>query len=216
MRRRTCHLRLRRTRAAGSARTRVRSPDDDRERSHRDRAHGVARQHDPPPVEAVGQDAGGQREERRGEEARERDEPCLRRRVCQREDEQWVGDRRQRAAGGRQQLPGLEEHEVAVAREPHDRDSYQVRLRRGGQRQPETRAERARLRGCLAAVRLGRLADDREAEAGARLRACGRRAVEAVEDARQILFGDPRPAVRNDDLALAAPSLRSERPAGCT
>src|SRR5438270_3561922 len=75
-------------------------------------------------------------------------------------------------------------------------------LRRGqGDREP--RAARRALDGRLAAVRLGRLAHDREAEPGARLRARGGGAVEAVEDPRQVLLGDAGALVGDDDLALA-------------
>ena len=81
------------------------------------------------------------------------------------------------------------------------------------ERELEARAGCVRLGGRGAAVRLGRLAHDREAEPGARLRARRRGAVEAVEDAREVLLGDTGAVILDDHLAAADAHLdrRSRR-----
>ena len=58
-----------------------------------------------------------QREDRQRQQPREGDEPGVGRRAAEREHEQRVGERRRRRAGRRQQLPRLEQDEVAVPAE---------------------------------------------------------------------------------------------------
>ncbi len=72
------------------------------------------------------------------------------------------------------------------------------------QRELEARARGRALGGRRAAVRLRRLAHDREPQPGARLRPRGRGAVEAVEDPRQVLLRDSRAVVGDDDVAARA------------
>ena len=84
------------------------------EPAERQGPHDVGDDHDPPPVEAVGQQSRGEDEERVGKDARERHQARLRRGMGQREREQRVGDRRRLVAERRQELPGLQQHEVAV------------------------------------------------------------------------------------------------------
>ena len=88
--------------------------DDDHEDAHGDDAHGVRADHQPLAVPAVRDDARGQGEERVRDRSREKDEAGLGRRAREREHEQRIGDRRQPRTDVRQQLPGLEQHEVAV------------------------------------------------------------------------------------------------------
>jgi hypothetical protein len=68
-------------------------------------------------IDAVGGDSRGEREDRRRDDAGERDDARPRRRAGQREHEQRVGDRRRLRAGRREQLARLQQHEVAVAPE---------------------------------------------------------------------------------------------------
>ena len=89
--------------------------DDDNEDAHSDDAHGVRADHQPLPVPAVGHDPCRQREERVRDRAREEHEAGHGRRAREREHEQRIGDRRQPRPDVRQQLPGLEQHEVAVS-----------------------------------------------------------------------------------------------------
>ena len=55
----------------------------------------------------------------------------------------------------------------------------------------------------VAAVRLGDLANDGEAEPGAGHSASRTSAIEAIEDEREILVGDARAVVANDELPVA-------------
>ncbi len=67
-----------------------------------------------------------------------------------------------------------------------------------------------------AAVLLGDLSHDREPETRARPAARLGAAVEAVEDVRQVLRGDPRPVVAHGQLPPVRGRPRPARPAGCT
>ncbi len=88
--------------------------DDDNEDAHSDDAHGIRTDHQPLPVPAVGHDPCRQREERVRDRPREEDEAGFGRRAREREHEQRIGDRRQPRPDVGEQLPGLEQHEVAV------------------------------------------------------------------------------------------------------
>ena len=90
---------------------------EDRCGQHRDRrgAHGVRGDHQVLAVPPVGGDAGEQPEQPERRQSRERDEPRLRRRVRQREHQQRVRNRRRLRTGGREELPRLQQDEVAVA-----------------------------------------------------------------------------------------------------
>ena len=89
--------------------------DDDNEDAHSDDAHGIRADHQPLPIPAVGHDPCRQREERVRDRAREEHEAGHGRRAREREHEQRIGDRCQPRPDVGQQLPGLQQHEVAVA-----------------------------------------------------------------------------------------------------
>ena len=77
------------------------------------------------------------------------------------------------------------------------------------------RAAAGRVRGLdPAAVRLGRLADDRQAEAGAGHAARAVGAVEAVEDVRQVGLVEPGPVVADRERAVGEVDLDHARPGG--
>ena len=85
------------------------------ERPDREHAHPVGQDHQAPAAPAVGGQPRGQREEHPWQASREPDEAGLGRRVRDRENEQRECDRRRLRADVRQQLPDLQQHEVAVA-----------------------------------------------------------------------------------------------------
>ena len=78
------------------------------------RTQRVGADHQPPAAPVVGQQPGGQREDRHREQACERDEPGFGGRVGQRKHEQRIGDRRHLRPAAREQLRRLQQHEVAV------------------------------------------------------------------------------------------------------
>jgi hypothetical protein len=88
--------------------------EQDAEPSHRDSAQRVSRDHQPPAAPVVGREARRQREQGHSGEPHECDEPCLRRRPRERQHEKRIGDRGHLRAAAREQLRGLEQHEVAV------------------------------------------------------------------------------------------------------
>ncbi len=85
------------------------------EPADRENANPVGREHQPLAVPAVSSKAGRQRKHGGGQRARESDDACLRRGAGHSEHEQRVGDRGRLRPGVGKQLPGLEQHEVAVA-----------------------------------------------------------------------------------------------------
>ena len=80
----------------------------------RERSHPVGRDHQPLAVPAVGRDACRQAEEAVREEPGEADDPGLRRRVGDREDEQRIRDRGHLRAERREQPPAQQQHEIPV------------------------------------------------------------------------------------------------------
>ena len=91
------------------------------ERADRDGPDGVRGDHEPPAVEAVGGEAGGECENGHCEQPEECDDPGLRGRAGERENQQRVRDRGHLRAGARQQQTALQVDEVAVAKEgPRD------------------------------------------------------------------------------------------------
>jgi hypothetical protein len=91
--------------------------DRRRERRHRDRLNAVGGDHQPSPIPPVRRHPGEEPEEREGDDPGECDDACLRRRVRDGEHEQRVCEGRRLRAGGGQQLPGLQQHEVTVSSE---------------------------------------------------------------------------------------------------
>ena len=88
-------------------------------REHADgrNAHGIRADHQPLAAPAICCHAGNEREQPERREAHEGDEAGLRRRVGHCEGEQRVRDRRQRCSRARQELPRLEQDEVAISPE---------------------------------------------------------------------------------------------------
>ena len=91
--------------------------DDERYQRQCSRTRHIGCEHDRPPVPAVGRATREESEERARQQPRERDEPRLRRGVRQREYEQGIRDRADRAARGGEELTRLQEQEVAVTAE---------------------------------------------------------------------------------------------------
>ena len=89
--------------------------DQRREAADGNDPDSVGGDHQPPAVPAVRRKAGRQREQRRREESGEGDQTSLRGRVGYRQDEQRVRDRGRLCAHVREQLPELEQDEVAVS-----------------------------------------------------------------------------------------------------
>ncbi len=82
-------------------------------------AHRVGDDHEGAPAEVIGRHPGRDGEDGQRQGPGERDQARLDRRVGQRKRQQRIGDGGGLRPGARQQLPDLEEHEVAVAPERH-------------------------------------------------------------------------------------------------
>ena len=104
----------------------------DGHRQGRDRggAHGVGGDHQVLAVPTVGRDAREQPEQPERRQPREATSPAFAGECDEREHEQRVGDRRRLRAGGREELPGLQQDEVAVA--PQGQDMGRFSARRSG------------------------------------------------------------------------------------